>query len=140
MNYSVTNNIGWLGLTLIYLGEYERGKGLLEKAMELNPFYPWCYSFTMSVYYYIKEEYELARHWAEKMNLASPKFDLVLRTAILGKLGLEHEGRLLVRELTQIWPAVDREIQGFLQKFILEEAIVGQLLKGVQFFGIAAHL
>lgn len=140
MNYSATNNIGWLGLTLIYLGEYERGKDLLEKAMELNPFYPWCYSFTLSVYYYIKEEYGIARHWAEKMNMASPKFDLVLRTAILGKLEREEEGEQLARELKLIWPSVDREIQGFLQKFILEEAIVGQLLKGVQFFGIATHL
>lgn len=137
LNYSSSNNIGWLGLTLIYLGEYERGKSLLEEAIELNPFYPWCYSFTMSVYYYIHEDYEMARAWGEKINMPSLKFDLVIRTATIGKLKLAKEGKILVRELKAIWPDINRELKAFLEKFILFEDITLRIMDGVEAAGIS---
>ncbi|WP_276481089.1 tetratricopeptide repeat protein [Paraflavitalea pollutisoli] len=139
LNYNASNNIGWLGMTLIFIGEFERGRSLLEKAMDINPFYPWCYCFTMTVYYYAQANYEMARYWGEKINMPSLKFDLVVRTATLGKLGLLQEGMALGRELTANWPAVDREIKPFLQKFILADQVTEDLLEGLAAAGIPAR-
>lgn len=138
LNYNASNNIGWLGMTLIFIGEFERGKTLLEKAMDINPFYPWCYCFTMTVYYYAHEDYEMARHWGEKINMPSLKFDLVLRTATFGKLGLLQEGMALGRQLSANWPAVGKEIRPFLQKFLLTDRLIEGLLEGLASAGIPA--
>jgi TolB-like protein/Tfp pilus assembly protein PilF len=137
LNYSSASNIGWLGLTLVYLGEYERGKVLLEKAMTLNPFYPWCYSFTMAIYHYIKEDYETALSWAEKIHQPTLQFDLIIRMVILERLGLVQEGQQLGRELQMLWPGVSKEVKPFLQKFILYNHLIKRMVQGLQACGMA---
>jgi tetratricopeptide (TPR) repeat protein len=131
-----TDNMGWLALSLVFLGEYERGKQLLDKAMLLNPFYPWCYSFTMSAYYYFNKEYEQAYFWAERINMPSLKFDVTMRAVILGRLNNSNKTKKILKELLELWPDVATEARSFFKKFILHEPATEHMIEGLTIAGV----
>ena len=136
LNPHATDNLGWKGVACILLGEYTKGKELIDRAIRLNPFYPWCYNFAMSLYYYWEKEYAQALSWAQKINMPFLKFDVLIRTAIQGQMGTRGKAREVAEELLLLWPGAAEEVEDFLQRFILHRGMIVHILKGLQKAGL----
>lgn len=127
-----TNAIGWAGSRFIFLGEYERGRELLETAISMTPFYPWIYSLSLALYYYChKKDYYTALLWIKKVNMPSQKIDLIVEAAILGQLNDRDNMDKAFNKLYDLWPRVRTEVRSFLQRFILDDRAVRHIVNGL---------
>lgn len=136
LNPNATDTLGFKGVSYILLGEYEKGRKLIERAIPVNPFYPWCYNFSMALYYYWEEDYVQALLWAKKINMPALKFDGIIRSAIYGQMGDVTKAMETRNELLLLWPAIDEEAGAFLDRFILHREMVMHMLEGLRMAGI----
>jgi TolB-like protein len=136
INPNATDTLGWKGVSYILLGEYEKGKKLIERAIPVNPFYPWCYSFSMALYYYWQKDYTQALSWSKKINMPSLKFDGLIRAAVYGQMKDGRRALEAKNELLLLWPSIHEEASAFLDRFILHREMVTHILEGLRMAGI----
>ena len=63
------SNVWFVGLMLAYMGEWDRGCALAERAMELNPHYPGKYGYPLVYNLYRKGDYKGALSEALRLNM-----------------------------------------------------------------------
>lgn len=139
-NPNFPDTIGWVGSRLILLGEYERGKDLVGRSIVLNPFYPWFYSLSLSLYYYChKKDYAEALIWITKLNMPSHRIDLLIQVAIFGMTRDVDNMKKVIEKLIELWPKFVTEAKMFLQRFIPDREAVTHLMDGLRSAGVIAN-
>jgi tetratricopeptide (TPR) repeat protein len=125
----------YVGQTLAYSGEWERGCSLIARAIELNPHHPGWYWYASFLDAYRQRNYEEALGIALKMNLPGVSLVEVALAAAAGQLGDQMTAGNALRELLTIKPdyaVVSREELG--KWFDLE--IVEHLIDGLRKAGL----
>lgn len=125
--------LGWL---LALYGEWERGLAILEKGIELNPYYPGWFHVAPYFYLFLQERYEEAYQDALAFQMPQLFWDPLLRAAALGRLGREKEGAQALAELLQLrpdFPTVGRFLISCFAKF---PHLVDGLLDGLRLVGL----
>ncbi len=95
----------YVGQTLAFSGEWERGCALVERARQLNPNHPGWYWYASFLDAYRKSDYRGALSLALKMNLPGVSLVEVALAATYGQLGEgEAAGARAVRDLLALKP------------------------------------
>jgi TolB-like protein len=97
-------NVAHLGSFIAYAGEWERGCGLVERALQLNPNHPGWFWFPLSLNAYRKRDYQSALGYALKINLPNFLWTHTTLGAIYGQLGQQEEAAKAVQELLKLNP------------------------------------
>jgi TolB-like protein len=95
---------GGIGFCLICSGEYERGYLMICDSIQLNPYYPWWFNAGLSIYHYVRGEYDDTIYWAEKLNHHSRVWELILKTAAHSEMEQHQAKQLCYNELVSQLP------------------------------------
>jgi TolB-like protein len=122
-------NVAHLGSYVAYSGEWERGCGLVERALQLNPNHPGWFWFPLATNAYRKRDYQAALGYALKINLPNFLWTHTVLAAIYGQLGQQEEAAKAVQELLklnpQAAPIVRRAWHGRYEPELAEHLIEG---------------
>lgn len=132
LNPNAPAPIGVLGWLLALYGEWERGLKILEKGMELNPYFPGWFHLAPFFYYYLQERFEEAYQEALAFQMPQLFWDPLLRAAALGRLGRKSEGAQALAELLHLrpdFPTAGRFLMSCFAKF---PSLIDGLLDGLR--------
>jgi TolB-like protein len=128
----------YLGLLIAFSGEWERGLGIVQCAMALNPHLPdWCY---LPYFYnhYHKGEYQAALHVAKKINMPEDPWPQMGIAAACGQLGQQEAARGAI-ELVRRHQPLYLDLKYYredAEKWFADTSIVGELLQGLRKAGL----
>ncbi len=96
--------IAFMGMLTSYVGDWERGCALVERAMQLNPKHPGWYWFPAFWNAYRKRDYRGALNAALKINMPDFFWTNVVTAAAYGQLGERGAAGKALRELLALKP------------------------------------
>ena len=125
-----------LGYLLSLLGEWERGRALLKKAIRHNPYYRPYVHYGLWGDLFRREEYEQAYTESLNFRMTGNFWEPLAQAATLGQLGRLEDGRKAAEALLKLkpdFPSRGRVLIGYFTKFddILERVIEGLSKVGV---------
>ncbi len=127
-------NVAHLGSFIAYAGEWERGCGLVERALQLNPNHPGWFWFPLSMNAYRKCEYQAALGYALKINLPNFLWSHTMLAAIYGQLGQQEEAGKAVQELLKVNPQAAQVILAAWRQY--DPELVNRLIEGLRKAGL----
>ncbi len=128
-------NVAHLGSFIAYAGEWERGCGLVERALQLNPNHPGWFWFPLAMNAYRKGDYQAALGYALKINLPNFLWTHTLLAGIYGQLGQPEEAGKAVQELLRLNPQAAQIILAAWRSRYDPE-LVTRLLEGLRKAGL----
>ncbi len=128
-------NVAHLGSFIAYAGEWERGCGLVERALQLNPNHPGWYWFPLAMNAYRKGDYQAALGYALKINLPNFFWSHTMLAAIYGQLGQQEEAGNAVQELLKLNPQAPRIVNDAWRSRYDPE-LVKRLIEGMRKAGL----
>ncbi len=128
-------NVAHLGSFIAYAGEWERGCGLVERALQLNPNHPGWFWFPLSMNAYRKGDYQAALGYALKINLPNFLWSHTMLAAIYGQLGQPEEAGKAVQELLKLNPQAAQIVRAAWQSRYDPE-LVNRLIEGLRKAGL----
>jgi TolB-like protein len=93
-----------LGNMIAYVGDWEEGLGILERAMQLNPHHAGWYHYVSFCDAYRKRDYRSALASALKVNMPAYHWPYVYLAAAYGQLGQQERARAALQELHALMP------------------------------------
>jgi TolB-like protein len=124
-----------MGLSMAFLGEWEHGCELAERATQLNPNHPgwyWAASFNNA---YRKGDYRGALSITLKMNMPRFFFHHLNLAAVYGQLGEREAAGKALQELLVLKPDFALEARAEMGKFVNSE-LVEHLIDGLRKAGL----
>ncbi len=128
-------NVAHLGGLIAYAGEWERGCGLVERALQLNPNHPGWFWFPLAMNAYRKGDYQGALGYALKINLPNFLWTHTTLAAIYGQLGQQEEAGRAVQELLKLNPQAPQIILAAWQSRYDPEHVT-RLIEGLRKAGL----
>jgi TolB-like protein len=136
----VRNNSVKMGSVAFHLslyGEWERGKLLLDEIFRCCQEYPKYFHGATCLYFYRKQQYEKALAEANKYDMPYLFWGPMLRTAVLGQLDRSDEAKMEIEHLLKLKPDFESKAEILISRFVKEEELVNQLLKGLWEAGLS---
>ncbi|HEX5669059.1 MAG TPA: hypothetical protein VFX73_09665 [Chitinophagaceae bacterium] len=121
---------GGIGFCLVCSGDYERGYLMICDSIQLNPYYPWWFNAGLSICHYIRNEYDEAIYWAEKLNHHSRVWELILKTAAYSEMEQHQEKQICQNELILLVPG-NAHLKNIVGSFILVPELVDRLWREI---------
>jgi tetratricopeptide (TPR) repeat protein len=125
-----------IGFLLTHFGEWERGPALIEKVMQLNPFYGnYCHH---ALWLNCLRQKDYAGAYQETMNLKRPAnfWDPLVKTATLGLLERYDEGERFAEKLLELKPDFPGKARDLIGRYIKFEEIVERVIEGLNKVGL----
>lgn len=126
---------GGLGLYYLYAGEWEKGLKMIEKAKELDPYYPPWYHNGEFHDAYRKKDYEKAVEVARRTNLTDFVQAQSQMVAALGQLGRMAEAQNYIKRIYEIEPNFDARKYWY-RRFRYQADYLEHLLDGMRKAGM----
>lgn len=131
-----------MGEALICMGAVDAGNAQVRRALEMNPHAPDWYYWTLALGEYCAKNYDTALDNLNSM-VETPRWSLLLRAAVLGRLGKDAAAREVMRDfVAQVggW-SIEREKAAIRFKNREDEAhwLEGLVLAGLPKSGAAAR-
>jgi len=136
LNPNDSDTLAHYGTRLSFLGEWERGQALLDKAVSLNPAYPDWYLFPQAVHQYEQGNYEEALVAFNKIEMPNFFSTLLWKAATLAQLGRLDEAKATANELLRLNSNFEREGVHFLRVWQLPETLVQSAVDGLEKAGL----
>ncbi|HMB77771.1 MAG TPA: tetratricopeptide repeat protein [Kiloniellaceae bacterium] len=136
LNPNSSDALAHFGLRLGFIGEWDRGLALVNKAMALNPLHPDWYRFAPAIHGFNSGDFTAAL--AELEQIEMPQFFWVplLRAATLGQLGRRDEAAAEVQALLALKPDFQQEGRRFMRIWQMPPTLVAQILEGLERAGL----
>ncbi|MHC4690849.1 MAG: hypothetical protein ACYS5F_14635 [Planctomycetota bacterium] len=132
--------IGAIGFYLCLYGEWERGKAVLDQAMNQNTGVPnWYYGAT-TLYFYRLKDYLKAYEEALKYDMPELFWAPMLRAAALGQLGRETDAQQQLLQLKALRPDFENKARDLISRYVKEEELVDHILEGLQKAGLDLYI
>ena len=125
-----------IGFLMTYLGDWERGPALIEKVIELNPFYSNYCRFALWLNYFRQRNYAAAYRETLKFNKPALIWDPLHKAATLGLLGKTDEGKKYAKKLLEMKPDLPGKARDLIGRFIKFEEIVERFIEGLNKVGL----
>ena len=135
LNPMDASNTAYMGQTIAFGGEWERGCSLITGAMQLNPSHPGWYWYAPFLDAYRKGDYRDALAIALKINMPGLSLGFVALASAYGQLGEFAAGRAAIRELLALRPDFAAYARGELRK-IWDAELVEHLIAGLRKAGL----
>ena len=113
-----------LGMRSAYLGEWERGCDMVNRAMKLNPRHPGWYWFTLTANALRQRDFAGALTYAVRVNLPTNSNAAAALAAIHGQLGNEREARQAVNELLALAPGFASDCRERFARYFNDPALL----------------
>ena len=117
-------------------GDFERGLDVMERAIELNPYYPGHLHAAPCLKHYYAREYEKALTEAVRFGTPDLFWDPLLRGACLGQLGGTEEAGKAIGDLLRLRPDFPERHAHLLRCFIVRDEWCEHLLDGLRKAGL----
>jgi hypothetical protein len=119
------------------MGEWERGRALVTKAIALNPEHPGWYK-TPTVYYdYQTRNYGRALTLSQSQDISRDIWWLLFRAMILGQLGRSEEARPVIEEALRRRPDVCERLWDMARIWNVPDAHIEHMADGLRKAGLA---
>jgi tetratricopeptide (TPR) repeat protein len=125
-----------IGYLMTLLGAWERGPALIEKIIQLNPFYGNYVHHALWLNCLRQKNYTEAYHETLKLNRPALFWDHLARTSTYGLLGNIEDGRKAAAELLKLKPDFAARGRILMGHFIKFEDIVERVIEGLDAVGI----
>lgn len=123
-------------MNLIYAGDEDQGKILMDKEVALNPNFPnWDY-FAYYHYHYLKGQYELALEDILKVNWPGMYWTHILSAAVYGQLGRTEEAHESAKTLLEMYPDYPEHAREEFEIWNRPESAIQQLFEGLRKAGL----
>lgn len=132
--------IGALGFYLCLYGEWERGKILLDQAMNQHTHLPGWYHGATTLYFYRLNNYQKAYEEALNYDVPGLFWGPMLRAASLGQLGLETNAHQQLLQLKTLRPDFANKARELISRYVKEEELVDHVLEGLQKAGLDLYI
>jgi len=131
LNPRNTSTMALMGVLISHGGEWDRGIGIMRRSMELNPHHPGWYHFPQFFDHYRRREFDQALEMAKRLNMPEDFWVHAVIAAASGRLGRKEEARAALETLRSLLPGYRDELGPTLGMWILDAAVVDQLMEGV---------
>jgi TolB-like protein len=136
LNSNSSTGLAGLGVRMVNAGADDRGIGLMEKAIALNPGFPAWYHFPLFVYHYRQGSYEKALAEAKKMNLPGLLVTHLNLAAAYGQLGRAEEARAAIAKVLELDPNYPEKTRSEFDKWNNPDAYVKKMMEGLRKAGL----
>ena len=130
------NLLDGIGYLMTLLGDWERGTALIERALELNPFYGNYVHYALWINSLRQNDYINAHRETLKLNRPALFWDHLVRAASYGLLGNLKEGRKSAAELLNLKPDFTERGRILIGHYIKFDDILEQVIKGLDAVGV----
>ena len=130
------NIMAQIGMWTTYLGDWERGCELVQRAMKLNPRHPGWYWFPLAHNAYRENDYSLALDYALRLNLPGMFLTHELLARVHAQLGNRDEAAQALRDLLALRPDFAANARQGLEKWFFEASYVDHALDGLRKAGL----
>jgi adenylate cyclase len=120
---------------LCFLGDWERGRALIRRSMELNPHHPRWYLHVLALDEYRKGNYREAVQEVIRANLPDLYWSDFLLAAAYGQLGELADARKALEAITGHWNDLEEPIETGLAKWY-EPELCEHLIEGLRKAGL----
>ena len=127
--------IGAIGFFLCLYGEWERGKDILDKAINQNTHVPTWYYGVTTLYFYRLNDYLNAYKEALKYDVGL-FWGPMLRAASLGQLGRKTDAQQQLLQLKTLRPDFEKKARELINRYVKEEELVDHILEGLYKAGL----
>jgi tetratricopeptide (TPR) repeat protein len=124
------------GLRLVYMGEWERGLALVNKAIALNPEFPEWYRDPLIFYYYQTGNYERALEESQRRDV-SRLWRLLFKAMILGQLGRSEEAEPAIEAALELKPDVRERLWDMARVWNVPDPHIERIADGLRKAGLA---
>ena len=125
-----------IGYVMTLLGDWERGPALIEKVIQLNPFYHNVVHYGLWLNYLRQGDYVSAHQETLKLNRPALFWDHIARASSLGLIGNIKDGRKSATELLKLKPDFTERGGILIRHFIKFEDIVERVIEGLKAVGV----
>ncbi|HSO22246.1 MAG TPA: AAA family ATPase, partial [Chondromyces sp.] len=109
LNRRSTDTMAMIGIMLGYSGDWERGTGLVQQAMDLNTRHPGWYRFSPFMNAYRQGRDAEALEIADQINMPEYWADPLARTVANAQLGNRRAAEAAARDLLRVWPDFEKD-------------------------------
>ena len=120
-----------MGMLISHGGDWDRGVGIVQRSMELNPHHPGWYRLPQFFDRSRKGEFNQALATTKRMNMPEDFWTHATTAAACGRLGRSEEARAALNALRSLLPGYREELGPTLGLWILDGAVVEQVMEGV---------
>jgi adenylate cyclase len=128
-----------IGYLMTLLGAWERGPALIEKIIQLNPFYGNYVHQALWLNCLRQKNYAAAYHETLKLNRPALFWDHLARASTYGLLGNIEDGRKAAAKLLSLKPDFSERGRLLIGHFIKFEDIAERVIKGLKVVGVAVR-
>jgi len=128
--------LGTIGHFIALYGDWERGKNILDKAMNKHIGYPPHFHGGTCAYYYRKNDFENALIEAYKFELPGLFWGKLYILACLGQLNRKTNVKDEIIKLKKLRPDFEEKAYMLINRFIKEEELVMKLSEGLKKAGL----
>ena len=125
-----------IGMWLALLGEWERGTALIQKAINLNPFYRVYVHFATWLNQFRLQDYEQAYTETGHLLGSGDFWDPLARAATLGHMDRIDEGRAAVDELVTLKPDIGNRGRTLISHGIVHDDLANRVIAGLRNVGL----
>ncbi len=125
-----------IGFLMTYLGDWKRGPALVEKVIQLNPFYANYCHYALWLNYFRQKNYAAAYRETLKFRKPALIWDPVHKAATLGLLGKTVEGKKYAEKALEIKPDFPGKARDLIGRFIKFEEILERMIEGLNKVGL----
>jgi TolB-like protein/cytochrome c-type biogenesis protein CcmH/NrfG len=126
----------FIGNLIAYSGDWERGRAVVESAMQLNPHHPGWYWFVSFNDAYRRRDYRGALGFALKFNQPGNFYTHAVIAEAYGQLGMREEARKALQELLAIRPDFARTAREEFGRWFDDLAFIEHQLDGLRKAGL----
>src|SRR5208283_4796473 len=136
MNPRDTDTLGAMGLLFIYSAEFERGAGLVRRAMELNPHHADWMHFALMWEHFQKGDYEKALAQVTRMSMPGLYWQPLSVAACCGLLGRKAEAAVAVEELRKLDKDFEQHAREDIDRWLHSSGLMERYLEGLRKAGL----
>ncbi len=125
-----------IGYLMTLLGDWERGPALIEKVMQLNPFYGNHVHYALWVNCLRQDDYSNAHRETMKLNRPALFWDHLAQASSYGLFGNIEDGRKAAVQLLKLKPDFAERGRILIEHYIKFDDIVERVIKGLNAVGI----
>lgn len=128
--------VGTIGYILVFAGDFDRGRKLLDKAIALNPCHPRWFHHGCWLDDYRRGEYEASYREASLAGPIIGFWNPVLCAASLGQLGRESEAKAFVEELRRLNPDFESRARELIARSLKVDDLAERIVDGLRKAGL----
>jgi TolB-like protein len=136
LNPHAAHIVGFTGLLIALIGEWDHGISLVHQSMKQNPDFPGYFHIANCLKFYSQEDFRKALDAGLLIKMPEFFWDPMLRTAIYGQLGRRDEAKASASELLELIPDFENRGRRLISNFVKINDLVEDLIESIKKVGI----